>query len=436
MKRFQPATILAAGWAAFLVYAYPGTLTFDSIDVLIQARAGNYRDDQPPVATAIWGLVDHVIAGPLGMLVIQSVALLAGLYLVFRKTFEARGAAIAAVAVFLFPPVMTPMTAIWKDPLMAGLLVLGIGLVLQRRTAAIWAGVAALALAAAIRYNAPAATLAPIVLLLEWRWTGWKRYAFASAVWAVATFAAMSANVVLADRQTSAWHNTLAIYDITGTLAHVDETVPDDQLRELLAGSDLLVDHDIHATIRAVFDPKNYLAPVTDPTRALWHFSLENEARPSEAFRTAMARTWKWAVTTYPAAYAAHRLRAFDLVLDGDGGAIPWRGEAQKELRASMHLPNGANAVQLAIYRKLVRLERRTHIFTPWVYFLVAIVLLPLARREPDVLALLASGLCYEGALLVFAATRDYRYSHWLVTACCIAVVTLTARRSRAKVRA
>ncbi|HET9992903.1 MAG TPA: hypothetical protein VFQ65_30415, partial [Kofleriaceae bacterium] len=229
---------------------------------------------------------------------------------------------------------------------------------------------------------------------------------------------------------------TIAIYDITGTLARVDTTVPDDELRTLLAGSDLLVDHDIHATIRAVFDPKNYLAPVTDPQRALWHFSLENEAAPGEAFRTAMARTWRWAVTTYPGAYAAHRLRLFDLVLDGDGGAIPWRGEAQKELRASMHLPNGANGVQLAVYRTLVKLERRTHIFTPWVYFLVAIVLLPLAWRERDVLVLLASGLLYEGTLLAFAATRDYRYSHWLVTACCIAIVTLTARRSRVKVRA
>lgn len=433
MKRFQPAVILAAGWAAFLVYAYPGTLTFDSIDILIQARAGSYRDDQPAVVTALWALVEHVIAGPFGMLVIQSVALLAGLYLVFRKTFEARGAAIAAVAVFLFPPVMTPMTAIWKDPLMAGLLVLGTGCLLHRKNIA---GLVVLMVAGAVRFNAPAATLAPVVLLLAWRWTGWRRYAIAAAAWAVTAAAALWVNPALADRQTYAWSNTVAIYDITGTLARVDETVPDDKLRELLAGSGLLVDRDIHATIRALFDPKDYLKLVTDPHRALWHFSLENEAPPPPEFRAAMARTWKWVVTTYPAAFLVHRLRTLDLVLDSDGGGVPWRGEAQKELRAAMHLPNGANALQVAIYRQLVKLERRSHIFTPWVYFLVAIILLPIAWRERDVLALLASALAYEGTLLAFAATRDYRYSHWLVTACCIAIVTLTARRSRVKVRA
>jgi hypothetical protein len=247
---------------------------------------------------------------------------------------------------------------------------------------------------------------------------------------------ALWANGALADRQTYAWNNTIAIFDITGTLAHVDTTVPDDQLRTLLAGSDLLVDHDIHTKLRELFDPKDYLKFVTDPQRAFWHFSLENEAPPSPEFRAAMARTWKWAVTTYPGAYALHRLRAFDLVLDADGGAVPYRGEAQKELRAAMHLPNGANSVQIALYRWLVKLGRHTHIFTPWVYFLVAIILLPIAWREGDMFALLVSGLLYEGTLLVFAATRDYRYSHWLITACCIAIVTLTARRSRVKVRA
>jgi len=433
MKRFQPAAILAAGWAVFLVYAYPGTLTFDSIDVLIQARAGSYRDDQPPFVTALWALVDHVIAGPFGMLVIQSVALLAGLYLVFRKTFEPRGAAIAAVAVFLFPPVLTSMTAIWKDPLMAGFLVLGIGCLLHGRNAA---GILALLVASMVRFNAPAATLAPMLLLLAWRWTGWRRYALAGAIWAATAFAAITANGALADRQTYAWYNTFAIHDITGTLARVDTTIPDAELRELLAGTELLIDRDIHATIRAVFDPTNYLAPITDPQRALWHFSLENEAPPSEAFRRAMGRTWNHVVTTYPLAYAEHRLRTFDLILDGRGGAIPWRGVAQKELRASMGLPNGANAVQLAIYRSLVKLERRTHIFTPWVYFLVALILFPIARRERDVLALLLGGLLYEGTFLVFAATRDYRYSHWMIVATAISVVTLTARRARAKVRA
>jgi hypothetical protein len=242
-------------------------------------------------------------------------------------------------------------------------------------------------------------------------------------------------NAALVDRQTYAWNTTFAVHDIVGTLARIDEDIPDAKLEELLAGSGLLVHHDIHATARAVFNPRNYLTPITDPQHAFWHFSLQNDWVPSPAYREAMVRTWTYLVEHYPIAFTKHRLAQMDLVLDGES-AIPWRGEAQRELRTAMGLPNGSSELQLSIYRKLVKVERRTHMFTPWVYFLVALVLLTVGWRERDVLALLLSGLMYELTFLVFSATRDYRYSHWLIVTCCIAVVTLTARRARAKVRA
>ena len=432
-RKLEPIAILAAGWALFLVYAYPGTLTFDSIDVLIQARERVYRDDHPPIFAAIWRLVEHVIPGPFGMLVLQSVPFLVGLYLIFRKTFQPRGAAIAAALVLLFPPVMTTMTAIWKDPLMAGFLVLGIACLLHRRPIV---GVVLLTIAAAVRYNAPAATLAPIILLFDIGWTRWRRYALSIGIWLVTTLVAFGIDGALADRATHAWYQTIALYDIAGTLAHVEDPISDSELRPLLDGSGLLVDHDIHAAARRVFEQKNYLTVVTDPQHALWHFSLQNDDPPSEAFRTAIARTWLHLVTTYPAAYAKHRLATMDLVLDGGGGAVPWRGEAQKELRAGMHLPNGAAEFQVALHNKLTKLEAHTPLFMPWIYLFVSLIVLAIAWRERDLFALLASGLIYEAALLPLAATRDYRYSHWMITACCIAVVSLTARRSRAKVPA
>jgi len=432
--KFEPVAILSAGWALLLAYAYPGTLTFDSIDELIQARAGIYRDDHPPVVAALWRLVEHVVAGPFGMLALQSLAFVVGLYLIFRRTFTPRGAALAATLLLLFPPVFAPLTAIWKDSLMAGFLVLGIGALLTESRRWRVVGAVALAVATAMRFNAAAATLAPLVLLFSWGLVGWRRYAVATTVWLATVVAAFGVNSALADRQAYGWHTTLAIYDIVGTLAHVDEAIPDAKLVELLDGSKLLVTRDIQATARTIYDPRNYLTPVTDPQHAFWHFSLRNDEPVTEAFRTAMSRTWTFLVASYPRAYLAHRFATMEKVVDSDTGT-PWRGAAQRELRAQMGLANGANAGQMAVYRKLVKFERSTHLFSPWIYLLVALILLGIAFQR-DVLALLMSGLMYEGTLLVFAASRDYRYSHWLVTACCIAVVTLTARRARAKVRA
>jgi len=167
-RKLVPAAILALAWSWFLLYADPGAITFDALDALIQARSGSYRDDQPASYPALWHLVEHVVAGPFGMLALQSLAFLGGLYLIMRRTFAARGAAIAAAAMFVFPPVMMPMTAIWKDSLMAGFLVLGIGLLLATNRRLRVLGLVAMLAATAIRYNGAAATLIPIVLLFDW----------------------------------------------------------------------------------------------------------------------------------------------------------------------------------------------------------------------------------------------------------------------------
>jgi hypothetical protein len=71
-------------------------------------------------------------------------------------------------------------------------------------------------------------------------------------------------------------------------------------------------------------------------------------------------------------------------------------------------------------------------VFAPALYLLLSIVLLVLARRHRDVLALLISGIALEASLLVTATSTDYRQSLWLLTCTLLAVVMLIARRARA----
>ena len=72
MRRVPPLAILAIGWLLVLAYAYPGVMTYDSVEQLREGRLGVFTDGHPPVMALVWGLVDHLCAGPFGMLAIQT----------------------------------------------------------------------------------------------------------------------------------------------------------------------------------------------------------------------------------------------------------------------------------------------------------------------------------------------------------------------------
>src|SRR3569623_3549484 len=100
-----PRQSLVAGWRAFMLSAYPGYMSFDSVFQLGEARADHFSDAHPPAMAELWRLVDHVIAGPLGMLLIQSTCFLAAVFLLIRRRMKPQTAALAALDVLLFPTV-------------------------------------------------------------------------------------------------------------------------------------------------------------------------------------------------------------------------------------------------------------------------------------------------------------------------------------------
>lgn len=434
----RPATILATAWGLLLVYAYPGLMTQDSYDHMREARAGIYSDAHPPAVNVLWKLCDYVIAGPTGFLLVQTGLLLAGLYAIFRSTFTERRAAWWAAAVFVFPPVLCVMVVIWKDCIMAALLVVGIaGLLSEARTRRL-AGLAAMCGATAMRYNAFGATLPLIVLLFEWRpGQAWiTRYAISTATWLAVTLAAFGINKGLTDRPMHYWASSLAIYDIAGTLAFVDEDLPDDAVRARLEGTQFKVTSHLHDVIRHVYTPRDFFPILGHPDFLLWDLPINGYDPAPEAQRDAIGHAWKATITDYPLAYAKHRLsvmaKALDLSSTRRLGAIVSREFRYPEFAQAQGLSTGWSKLQLKMTRWMRWLARHTPLFTPWVWLLVAVLLLPLALRQRDVLALLLSGLAMEGTLLLLVHSRDYRYSHWMVVTTIVAAILLGARRARA----
>jgi hypothetical protein len=432
MRRLAAISIPVLGWVVTLAYAYPGIVTWDGVQLLAEARSGVYADDHPPAYIAIWHLVDKIVPGEAGMLVLQTGLFLVGLVALFRRWMSPLGASIAATLVLVFPPTMVPMAAIWKDSLMAGLLVAGSAAVFadDRR----WRGVGAVALclATAVRYNAAAATF-PLIAMVVWvpGWRGVRRYAAAAGVWIAITAIALVANSALTDKRMYAWQSLVAPSDIVGIIAHVDEPLSDSDLLRALDGTELRVTHDIQGAARALYSPRDGQRAIGEDDLAFWHVPFYDPMPPAR--REAFTRAWWQLVGAHPLAYVEHRVATMGAVLERSNSAVTWRGHGKEAwLRAQLGLRTDWPHAQLAATRALQRFEHAIPVFTPWLYLVVALVLVPFVRRVRDVSALLASGIMYEGSLLVLATSPDYRYSHWMIVATAVCVVAVVVQRARA----
>ncbi|HTR56500.1 MAG TPA: hypothetical protein VMJ10_37760 [Kofleriaceae bacterium] len=436
-RRLPPRAILALGWVVALVYAYPGVMTIDSSDQLNEARANFYTDSHPPIMAVVWRYVDAIVPGPFGMWVIQSVAFVAGLYWLLVRDLAPRRAAVATVAIFLFPPVLAPMAVIWKDSLMAGMFLLGLAGVLRESRRARAAGLAALWFATALRYNAFAAAAPLVVLLFAWSYAAtWRRYALAIGAWLAITVAAIGANAVITDQPMHFWYSSLAVFDICGTLAHVDGTIPDDELRQTFAGTDLLVDHDIHAAIRARYEPWNN-DPIVGGDGRLWALPINGTVPAPEAQRDAVGRAFWDVVTAHEGAYLAHRVAVTEELLGihthSIGKIVRMHDSQSVGHLLNEHLATGWSPVQGALAAGVRWLARHGPLFRPWLYLVLSLGMLWPARRHRDVAALLLSGIGLAASLFFLAPSPDYRYLHWMVVCTVISAVILAARRPRTR---
>ncbi len=441
LARWSPSTVLAIAWGWLAIYAWPGQMAPDAYEHVMEGRAGIYTDGHPPILAAMFRAADIFVAGGLLVWAFASILFLASLYLVFSRTFSPRRAAWITAAVFVFPPVMIPFGHAWKDTLMAAFLMLGFAGLLDDRRSVRWLALVPLALGTAVRYNAFAAMVPLVVVLFELAPSGWvRRYAIALGVSAGITVGTLAVNSALIDRPMHYWYSSLGPSDIAGVLAHLDETIPDAELEQIFAGSELRVHENIHDRFRSLYDPRIYtkLVAVFEP-RAPWHMPLWGTTPAPAAQRDAIERAWKHFVTTYPLAYVRHRLAVMGYVLFlpyhrmSPSGTIVPREYPWPAVVAQIGLSSKSSTLQHELTSMMRTLHRKTPLFSVWMYAAIALLLLPLTRKHRDMFALLASGLLLEASLLPLAPSPDYRYSHWMVVCAIVAAIVLFTRRVRSR---
>lgn len=414
--RITPRAILVAALVIFALYGWPGFIGWDTEASLMQERAGIYTDAHPPAIAALWRCCEVFVSGPLGMLAIQAVTLLLGLYRLFARSLAPRVAAVCAAAVFLYPPIAGVQALIVKDALMAGFLMLGIAdLAAERGKAGLfWCFVAS-----TMRWNALVATGPCIVLLLlppgRGRWL--RRMAISVAAWGGITYASMLVNGALTDQVVHQWHKSHAYMDIAGTLEYMPDT-SDAEVRELLAGLPLRGDVALQARARAVYDGTDY--------RQLTPWLLD-EPR-TQADRDAVWAAWKRVVLGHPLAYLRYRWDNFRELVRIDKSPmfsqvyVWFTVIAAPESIEHLHYNAGPSRLQRYEFSAAIWVSN-TWLYWPWVYALVAIALLWVCRRDRAMIAVLLSGLAYEATLFVLNPTGDFRYSAWMITTVMIAAV-------------
>lgn len=451
-----PAAFFISGWLVYLVFLYPGFMSTDSVHQLLEARRGEIADWHSPAMTWLWGAVDRIAPGPSGMLFLQSTALWAALWVIYRRTVAGR-APLAGAALFsglmFFPPVFGVAGVVWKDILMWAALtgaVAALASFAARRAApgswrAPLAVYAACCLAAALmRPNAiffiAALSILPASSLFERRRGAMYALLSVGAASLALLAVASAVNRSIAVRATHP-ELSIALFDISGVVANAGNAEKRaalfDEIPEALrAGSspERLAETYSPRYWQDVFaaEPPGLDAPETFETDRVAGF-----AAWSDRERAALIRAWKRMIADAPGAYLAHRARAFGEAIGAP--TLQW----QPVLMQPAHYPDELKAIyappreQTGAQKLVEAVFYRLSIFwpyKPWFYLLAALALLAFNASTAK-LASLESALClaalaHEAGLFFLAPSADYRYSHIAVFSVSLALL-LTGLRAR-----
>lgn len=416
----SPRTILIAGWVVFLVGSYPGYASFDTGMQLAEVRAHAFTTSHPPLMSLLWAVIEYVAAGPAPMLVLQGGLLLFGMARVLRTVQSPRAAAVTAASLLAFPPVFAPMAVIWPHSLMAGLLMMGTGLAIDPRRGARIAAVAMFVVAAACRPEIVPA-LVPLALLVVPKAAWWKRAAIAIAV-VIGIGAVARVSDRLVSKDSHAWEQQFVLLDVVGTLRRAK--LADADVTRALDGVALADAAAVPARIKAAHDAidawplSNGAERIIDPVK-------------SGVQARALRAAWRRVVIEHPGAYLVHRWTMTRGLLGISGAWAPvYQAFGDHALMGSLHHRARPSDWQRGV-RWVMSAVGKTPLFRPWLYLLLVLPALFLARRWQVIRALAASGLVYELMAMVFAPAPEYRYSHWLITTTSLAYATILVGRSR-----
>jgi hypothetical protein len=444
--RLIPFCVCAAGFFLLVGLNYPGFLSFDAYEQLLDAKDGIYSDWHPPLMALLWHFTMKVIPGPFGMLVLESALLWTGTYLIAVTWFKGSGyrafwPLIPSLLVFL-PPIFSITGAISKDILMWASLVLAIGIAgtlspLSKATswgagAKLAAAVVTLLLAISARYNAAFAA-APIAALCGIRMIGARPFGKAiSAGMALLLIPTLMLLTLQIDRGLTTYHRnpwvSVALFDIAGVISRIPDRREQDSyymsipepVRAAVSVDRLLATYSPEAWLNIFMgDQPAFVCPTGPQVSEIHHKSkVERCFQLSKGDERSFRRLWERAIIEHPTAWLVHRAAVFRHVI----GLTPdplWQPVFITPDPINFDPPPALVKIQLWMQHRFDRLSE-TWLYRPWVYLVLAIGISAFclwSRTEESwqIGLIAASGLANEIALFFLAPSPDYRYSHYMI---------------------
>jgi len=435
-----------AGFTVSLIINYPGYMTYDSILQILEAREGVYSDWHPPFMAFIWHFTNKVIPGPFGMLILQTMLVWSGTFLIAVYFFADKQRPLLALTPCLlvfYPAVFGISGAIWKDILMWGFLLLAIGVAgtinasspvtSYRSIAKLTALSFALLAGLLCRHNAAFAVI-PLIALAAARSIGpapgVRKLAAASLIggfaFAAILLGSIFVNSILTTYKTTMW-NQVAFFDIAGVIYRLpdknEQTAIYQSIPARLRGNGSL------ENLLLTYSPENWGTMVlgehpafrSDPSK--YHeTAIRDDITEQEA--TVLGRLWIETIIHHPFAWVEHRFDVFKEVIGLTHhdlrSAVAMRKQYPDWLGAAYgRVDPEPNRLQISANWLLTHLSWH-FIFRPWLYLLITTCVLlgclifPTPERMQCAF-IAASGFAYEASLFLFAPAADFRYSHYMI---------------------
>jgi hypothetical protein len=426
-----PAVIAACGFVAVCTVCWPGFMSPDSVEQLGQARDHIYSDDHPPLMAMIWGVVNRLVPGPAGMLLLFNALYWGGLLVCARYwPLPRRARAIAFALVAAFPPLLVNLGVIWKDILMQGALVCVLAAYLRyRRSHGVLPLAVALVLsvvAIAARHNAAAAVWPLLVLFIAEhpRWkpqlARWKRWLGAVGI-SLALVVVMQQGITrslspFVNRQTHFWQVAL-LFDLAGMSVVEGELLFDSRIDILRRG--VTIDD-----VSSKYNPRHPGSLFYGRRRTIKHTDDPDRLR-------AIAQNWLRAVREHPRAYVVSRWRIYRnlLGLTSTTPAYMVYAEIHKNKYGYRLAPSPLRDQIVHVFESL----STTLLFQVWLYVFVGVLLLIVSAvafwfgGPPLALGLSLSGLLYHLTFALLSCSDDYRYSLWTIACTVLSACALPA---------
>jgi len=421
---------------AILSVHVPGSYTQDSLYTLNEALTtpvGQLNEWLSPAYASIWKAMILVAAAfhasPFfqmsTMCVLQTLLIIGALIRLLHSNSRMTwwGAAGVAAAVASWPAIFVYFGEVWRDVLMAALLLVAVGLldsVRRRRSrGALVAAIGVLFLGGLMRQNAIAAEM-PLFLWASLLWPcgeGMRKRRLCAMGMAAALTVGIAASIVMANRllaSTNVGRVTSATicYDLMGISVRANA---------LLVPRSLTVPEYTLLTVRSRYqDEYGDLTGVVFPSTG--------------AEMKTLAAVWARAVVTHPTAYLQHRWSVTSRLLGISGMphlayfyGIPQTYYPRYVSDRAYYVPFPDSGPRRWVAGRLARV--RNWAFRPWIYGLMTIGVLLLDRKRVEApFWLCASAGLYWVSFFFSAPSTDFRYSWWGVLAVMTALALVGVR--------